>query len=293
MSGPSILVIGGKGQVATALAYLGVRNGHDLTAIGRPALDLTDAASIARAIDTHSPDIVINAAAYTDVDGAESAREAAFALNANGVATLCDATQSRGIALIHLSTDCVFDGTLGRAYTEGDETHPLGVYGASKLAGEQAVAGRAMVVRVTWIFSHWAGNFVKTMLRAAETRSDLRVVNDQFGCPTHAEDLAAGLIDISGQVAAGTAPATGLFHLAGQGETDRAGMARAIFDDSAACGGPVASVTGVATRDYRTPATRPLNARLDSALAQQTFGVALPHWRARLRDSVRDILGGR
>lgn len=291
MSGARLLVIGRSGQVAQALAGLGHEGGAELTCLGRPDVDLREPETLRRAIETVRPDAILNAAAYTSVDEAESDPAAAFALNEAGPTALAEAARAAGVPLIHLSTDCVFDGQLDRPYRPGDAANPLGVYGASKLAGEEAIAGPGVViVRVSWIFSRFGSNFVRTMLALATRLDEVRVVNDQTGCPTHAEDLARGLIEVARQTTEPRFSDWGTYHLAGAGEADRASMARAIFEGSAIRGGPVASVAGVPTSDYPTPASRPLNARLDSELARQVFGVALPHWRARLESAVEQIL---
>jgi len=291
MKRPKILVTGRSGQVAQALDHVAKREGHPLTCAGRPELDLTQPDSIRAALAKRAPDVVINTAAFTNVDGAESDEASAFALNRDGVSDLWSACKAAGAALIHLSTDCVFDGQLERAYRPDDRTAPLGVYGRSKLAGEQCLAGQpALVVRVSWIFSRFGSNFVKTMLKLAASRDVVTVVDDQIGCPTHAEDLAEGLIAIANAIVAPGFDRWGTYHLAGHGETDRAIQARAIFYASRAVGGPSATVNGVPTSEYPTPATRPLNARLDCGLTEEVFGVRLPDWESRLKDAVIECL---
>ena len=257
-----VLVIGRTGQVAQALAYAGAGR---VVNVGRPDLDLRDAVSLSRAIERHAPDIVINAGGFTKVDQAEAEPDAAFALNVDGPRALAVACARKGIPLVHLSTDCVFDGTLARPYCPDDPPVPLSTYGRSKLAGECAVADAAaqhLIVRVSWVFSHLAGNFVRTMLTLAQTLETVTVVSDQTGCPTHAPALAA----------------------------------RHIFELSRQNGGPAVSVTGALTADFPTPATRPLNARLDMTRTTDMFGVTLPEWQAGMADTVptlvRELEGG-
>lgn len=281
-----ILVIGRSGQVAQALAHVG---GERVHCAGRGEADLLDPDSLAGTLDRYTPSAVINTGAYTSVDAAEAEPDLCRALNVDGPAALARACAARGIPLVHLSTDCVFDGTKDAPYTPTDAPAPLGVYGQTKLEGEQAVrqlAEKSLVVRVSWIFSRFGGNFVRTMLRVAGSRDEVSVVDDQYGCPTHAPDLAAALLEIAGQIARPDFSAWGIYHLAGAGMTERADMARQIFEVSARIGGPSARVIPVATADYPTPAQRPLNARLDMSETTRVFGVSLPDWRDGLEQAV-------
>jgi dTDP-4-dehydrorhamnose reductase len=279
--------------MAQALAHVG---GDDLVCVGRPNLDLADGPSLLRAVEDIAPNVVINAAAYTNVDQAESEPGRANTLNADGPKYLALACAKAGAALIHLSTDCVFDGTLDRAYSPADQTAPLNAYGRSKLEGEAAVASameRHLIVRVSWIFSQFANNFVRTMLTLAETRNEVSVVSDQRGCPTYAPALAKALLDMADQVCAPDFADWGIYHLAGKGETNRALMSEAIFAESRAQGGPDARVLPVLTENYPTPATRPLNARLDMSAARDVFGIDLPDWQEGLRQTVSYFLENR
>jgi dTDP-4-dehydrorhamnose reductase len=287
-----ILVTGRRGQLAGAIAAADP-SGLDVQVIGRPDLDLTDPASIDAVLDKMQPDLIVNTAAYTDVDGAEREPDACRAVNADGARDLAEAARQRGLALMHISTDCVFDGRSDHAYREIDGPSPLSVYGASKLAGEEAVCQlvpRHLVIRVSWVFSRFGSSFPEAMLRLARERDSVSVVSDQRGCPTHAEDLAAGLLEMAAQALRPGFGDWGLYHLAGSGQTDRASMAAAIFADSAGFGGPSARVRPVLTADYGAPANRPLNARLDSGKVADRFGVELPHWRRRLRECVRELV---
>jgi len=279
-----ILVTGRDGQVARSLAERAA--GHELVFAGRPELDLADAGSIERTVARVAPDLVISAAAHTAVDAAEDDPELAMKVNADGPGALARAAATAGAQILHLSTDYVFDGSLDRPWREGDATAPLGVYGASKLAGEQAVAAsgaRWAVIRTAWVYSPFGNNFVKTMLRLATTRDELRVVDDQVGNPTSALDIADALLAIA--AAWKDQPSRGadaVYHFAGSGEASWAGFARAIFAASAERGGPSSQVTGIATADYPTRARRPANSRLDSSLFAETFGHRPPEWRASL-----------
>lgn len=289
VAGP-ILVIGRQGQLARSLAAAGRA---DVVCVGRPEADLADAVKLAGVLTRHEPRLVLNAGGFTKVDPAETQEAEAFALNRDGPASLARLCQILGIPLIHISTDCVFDGVKAAPYTPDDAPRPLSAYGRSKLAGEEAVAALCpehLVVRVSWVFSEYADNFVRTMLRLASQRPEVTVVDDQIGFPTYCPDLAAGLLVMAGRITQPGFAEWGTYHLAGRGETNRAAMAEAVFEASRAAGGPSARVRPVATAGYPTPAERPLNARLDSAKAEAVFGVALPDWRIGLQKSVRTLV---
>lgn len=284
----SILVTGRRGQLATALVEEGGRRGVAVIAAGRPELNLTDAASVARALREMSPELVINAAAYTAVDKAESEAAAARDVNALGAARIAEACAARGVPLIHISTDYVFDGRKGAPYVESDATAPTGIYGASKLEGERLVAAacrRHVILRTSWLYSPWGSNFLRTMLRLAETKAEIGVVDDQLGNPTYAPHLAGAILDVAARLRQ-EPPASvwGTYHLAGAGSTSWCGLAREIFRVSAALGGPSARVRPIATHAYKTAARRPADSRLDCSLARSVFGVALPPWREGVRD---------
>ena len=289
-----IAVTGTAGQVVTSLLERGEAQGHEVIAIGRPDLDLADPASVARALEAARPDVIVSAAAYTAVDKAESESDLAFAVNGAGAGAVAQAAKALGVPVIHISTDYVFDGTLDRPYVESDPTGPTGVYGASKLAGEQAVlatyAENSAVLRVAWVYSPFGGNFVKTMLRLAGDRDEVSVVADQVGNPTSALAIADGIIQVATNLVADGSPALrGIFHMTASGEASWADFAQAIFAASAARGGPSASVRPIGTADYPTPATRPANSRLDCGKIARIHGVTLPDWRMSL-DEVMDRL---
>ncbi len=283
MAGP-ILVFGQNGQVARELAGLGATERRPMRFAGRETLDLTNHAAIEGLIAATAPSAVINAAAYTAVDRAETEVDAAMALNRDAPAAMARACAARGLPFVHFSTDYVFAGDLERPYVETDPTGPTGVYGASKLAGEQAVAdagGAAATLRTSWVYSAHGANFVKTMLRLAADREELGVVGDQLGRPTWARDCAQAALLMADGLAADPALA-GIYHLCGAGDASWADLAAAVFDQSARQGGPTARVRAITTADYPTPAKRPANSRLDCGKIE----TALP-WRCRpWRDSL-------
>lgn len=284
------LVIGRSGQMAQALKVAGTDAVHCL---GRPDIDLSDATGTQACIAKAEADIVINTAAYTAVDKAESEAGRAFAVNAEGPENLAAACREKGVPLIHFSTDCVFDGMKAAPYQPEDECRPLGTYGASKLAGEVAVAEAMrefIILRVSWIFSAYAGNFVKTMLSLAARRDEVTVVSDQYGCPTFAPALAGAVLQIARTALKPSFDQWGIYHIAGHGETDRASMAQDIFALSRDLGGPYADVRPVLTAEYPTPAQRPLNARLAMDRTTDIFGVTLPAWREGLAETVPQFI---
>jgi dTDP-4-dehydrorhamnose reductase len=288
-----ILVIGTRGQVATALAERArLRSDIELLALGRPALDLEHPADIIQPILATRPDLVVNAAAYTAVDKAESEPERAFAINRDGAAAVAMAASQLGAPLVHLSTDYVFDGSKPTPYVETDATNPLNVYGRSKLAGEQAVLAAhpaSLVLRTSWVFSPFGSNFVKTMLRLGAERDSLRIVADQIGNPTSALDIAEAILSLAPKLAA-TRNRAGICHLTNAGSTSWHGFADAIFDHSARLGGPKPRLEAVTTADYPTPARRPSNSRLDTSALTERFGLALRPWQEAARETVASIL---
>ena len=292
-----LVVTGVAGQVAQSLVERGMAAGHVVIPIGRPHLDLAsgDPAAIQAALALAAPEAIVSAAAYTAVDRAESEPDLAHAVNATGGGYVAAAAEALGVPLIHLSTDYVFSGEGNRAWREDDPTGPRGAYGASKLAGEAAVLGacpNSAVLRTAWVYSPFGANFVKTMLRLAESRDEVRVVADQFGNPTSAPDIADTVIAVAVRLAADPAPALrGVFHCAGTGETSWAGLAEATFAASAARGGPSARVTPIATSDYPTPAARPANSRLDCTKLAEVHGLRLPPWQESLDRVIARLIG--
>ncbi len=290
-----VLVAGRSGQVAQSLTEAAA--GHrdlEVTLMGRPDLDITDEASVERAFDVIAPDLVINAAAYTAVDQAEDDRQAAYDCNETGPRRLAEASAKRGIPIIHISTDYVFDGQGTVPYAEESKTDPLGVYGASKLAGERAVAEanpRHVTVRTAWVYGAYGKNFLKTMLRVARGRDELGVVSDQKGAPTSSHDIAEGLLKVASHLLAHPDDsAYGVYHMTARGEAVWADFAEAIFAASAKEGGPTAKVNRITTADYPTPAARPSYSVLDSSALEAAFGVRLPDWQDPVHGIVARVL---
>lgn len=288
----AILVTGGTGQLASALA---VRRGADaIYRVGRPAFDFDHPDTIEAAFHSIAPRLVINAAAYTAVDAAENDADAAYRANRDGPATLARLCAQADIPLIHISTDYVFDGAKTEPYVETDPVAPQGVYGASKLAGEEAVmasGAKAIILRTAWVYAATGKNFVRTMLTVGKARDRLTVVGDQHGCPTTASDLSDAIMAIVARLdATGWQPGFGgIFHAAGSGDTTWFGLAVATFEAAGRYGAKVPEVVPIATADWPTPAKRPANSRLDCTRLQQVFGVRLPHWRDGLTRTVETI----
>ncbi|WJS99124.1 dTDP-4-dehydrorhamnose reductase [Novosphingobium humi] len=288
-----IAVTGKSGQVVTSLidrAGMGI----EIIALGRPELDLGDPGSVGPAIAAARPDVVVSAAAYTAVDRAESEEEVAFAINGAGAGAVSAAARALGVPVIHISTDYVFDGTKPEPYVESDPVAPLGAYGRSKLAGERAViaaAPDAVILRTAWVYSPFGANFVKTMLRLAQTRDELGVVADQIGNPTSARDIADAVLAIAFQLynAPETAP-RGIFHMTGTGEGSWADLAEVVFAASAALGGPSAQVRRITTADYPTPAARPANSRLCCDRLAGAYGLRPRPWREAVKPVVARLV---
>lgn len=293
----TVLVFGRSGQLANALlrhpwAANADGSPRKVVAMGSAEADIRNGAAVTDAIARYQPTLVVNAAAYTAVDKAEGEPEAAYAVNEAGPAAIARSAAAAGVPLIHVSTDYVFDGTGTSPYREDQATAPLGVYGASKLAGEHAVAaagGRSVSLRTSWVFSADGNNFVKTMLRLGADRPALRVVADQVGRPTAAADIAAAIAFLEPFVANGQA--SGILHFGGADPINWHGFAEAIFDEAAALGRPRPSVEPISTAEYPTPAKRPAY----SVLACDRFlalpGASLPDWRASLHQVVKTLVG--
>ncbi|MCW8306896.1 dTDP-4-dehydrorhamnose reductase [Acidiphilium sp. PA] len=280
MADRPILITGATGQLGMALA---AQSRRAYQAVGRPVFDFEHPVTITSCFTAVAPALVINAAAWTAVDAAEQNHEAAFRANRDGPAILAGLCRDAGIPLIHISTDYVFDGDKGAPYVETDPVAPLGVYGASKEAGERAVlesGAMAMVLRTSWVFSARGRNFARTMINAARKTSALRVVGDQRGTPTAAEDLAAAILTIAGQIQDGgwQSAFQGIFHATNRGETTWHGFAEAIFDIAAAEGETRPAVTAITTADWPTPVKRPADSRLDGGKLATVFGLRLPDW---------------
>ena len=315
----SILVTGGAGQLATALQQEG---GAAVRRVGRPEFDFDRPETLAAVFAAARPALLVNAAAWTAVDAAEADPDAAGRANRDGPAMLAALCADAGIPMIHVSTDYVFDGLKGAPYVETDPTSPTGVYGRTKLEGEQAVLAacpRAVVLRTSWVYSAVGKNFVRTMLGAAQRMPRLRVVGDQRGCPTAARDLAVAILAIApgltgtgtGGFGAGGSRAGGsdgsgagvpegsgtrvpdgygVFHACGTGDTTWHGLALAVFEAAARHGHPVPAVDAITTAEWPTPARRPPDSRLDCGKLAAVFGVRLPDWRDSLARTVDELL---
>jgi len=285
----TVLVTGGTGQLASALTAA-----PDVTVVGRPDFDFDRPETIAAAFKAIAPSLVINAAAYTAVDKAETDVDAAYRANRDGPAALATLCAAAGIPLIHVSTDYVFDGLKTQPYVEDDAVAPQGVYGASKLAGEQAVlasGANAIILRTAWVYAATGKNFVRTMLAVGKTRDRLTVVGDQHGCPTAAQDLADAILAIAARLdrTGWQSDYRGVFHAAGTGATTWHGLAVATFEEAARFGAKVPEVAAIRTADWPTPAKRPANSRLDCGRLARIFGVRLPPWRDSLARTVERI----
>lgn len=289
-----VLVTGRDGQLARSLLERGGRFPDlKLVALGRPALDLEQPGSAARAIEQAGPDVVINAAAYTAVDQAEDEAELATRVNADAAGEVAAAAAKVGAAVIQISTDYVFDGTGQGAYSTDEPTAPLGVYGRTKLAGEERVREsnpRHAIIRTAWVYSPFGRNFVKTMMGAAASRDALTVVDDQRGNPSSALDLADGLLAMVERWQSG--PEVGIgqtYHLAGTGVTSWCGFAREIMADCAKLGLPTAKISPIATADWPTKAARPANSELSSEKFARDFGFSMPRWQDSLAEVVERL----
>ncbi|HQT63283.1 MAG TPA: dTDP-4-dehydrorhamnose reductase [Acidocella sp.] len=289
-----ILITGGSGQLGHALQALAAARGLDFVAVSRPQFDFEKPETITTCFEDAKPLLVINAAAYTAVDAAESNEAAARAGNHTGPLQLAALCAAANIPFIHVSTDYVFDGNKGAAYTEDDATAPTGVYGLTKRDGEEAILAtnaKAIILRTSWVYAASGKNFARTMLNAARKTNSLRVVADQRGTPTAAPDLAAAILDIANILqATGWQPQyRGVFHATGGGETTWFGFANAIFaatpDDF-----PKPVVTPIATSDWPTPARRPADSRLDCNKLAKIFGLKLPDWQTSLPPIVTVLL---
>jgi dTDP-4-dehydrorhamnose reductase len=283
-----ILITGANGQVGFCLQRILSNMSFETIAFNREALDITDVLAVNQKVAEIQPHIIINAAAYTAVDKAETEIEKAFAINRDGAANLAQATKKNNAAIFHISTDYVFPGDKSSAYVEEDVTGPQGIYGVSKLEGEQAVIqhnDKHIILRTAWVFGEHGNNFVKTMIRLGKTRDQLGVVADQFGGPTYAGDIAAALAKIADIYRKQSELAWGVYHYAGDPHVNWHQFAEEIFSraDKANLlpkGKP--QVKAITTDEYPTPAKRPKNSRLNCQKIEQTFNVTSSDWRSAL-----------
>jgi len=283
-----LLVFGAGGQLGTEMLSLAQARGIGARGFARADVDISDRAKVEEAVAAIKPRFVLNAAAYTAVDKAESEVEAAHAGNVTGAENIALATAKAGVPLIHISTDYVFDGSKKGAYVETDPLAPLGVYGCTKAEGEAAVRAanpQHVILRTSWVFSRFGANFLKTMLRLARERDGLKVVADQHGCPTSTQDIAEAVLAV-GKTLANSAPPFGLYHFSGTGATNWHAFASEIVEAQAPFTGKKPPVEAIGTKDYPTPAKRPANSELDASLFIATFGYKAETWQARTRETV-------
>lgn len=285
-----ILITGQHGQVSRELQHR-LRDLGELIVLGRDQLDLANPDQIRQQVRAHCPGLIINAAAHTAVDQAESEPDVAFAINAIAPGILAEEAKALGIPLIHYSTDYVFDGSKPAPYTEADTPNPLGVYGQSKLAGEQAIAavgGEYLVLRTSWVYSGHGKNFLLTMQRLLQEKPQMRIVVDQIGAPTWAGTIANSTRALIERWQAGQAGDWGVYHLTAQGETSWFGFAEAIGEHLRADGKACAELEAIPSSAYPTPARRPLNSRLDCRRLQQQWQVSQPQWQDALRECLAE-----
>jgi dTDP-4-dehydrorhamnose reductase len=288
VSKPLILITGGSGQVGTGIVQAN-RGRFEIIAPPRAELNLADRNSIGAMLGSHEWSAIINSGAYTAVDKAESESDAAFAINGDAPGIIAKAAAERGIPLLHVSTDYVFDGSKDSFYNEDDPVAPLGVYGASKEVGEQAVraaGGRSLILRTAWVVSPWGNNFVKTMLRLGAEREKLGVVADQIGCPTSAADIAETLLTLAERLLADRSAPTGTYHFVNTGQASWHDLATHVFKRAAQRGRTAPKVDAITTADYPTPARRPANSRLATDKIAEDFDITPRPWQ----DAIDDIL---
>jgi dTDP-4-dehydrorhamnose reductase len=287
--GLTLLIIGRDGQLSTELAALAIDDPQiaGFTQLGLDVVDLTKPETGAEAIRDHDADVVINATAYTAVDKAEEDEATALLINGDGPRVMAEAAAGKSVPFLHVSTDYVFEGSGTARWKESDATGPLGAYGRTKLVGEEGViaaGGVHGILRTSWVFSAHGANFVKTMLKLAESRDALNVVNDQIGGPTAARDIAKTLLIMAKAMAAGEGE-SGVYHYAGAPDASWADFAHEIFAQA----GKGVTVTGIPTSEYPTPATRPLNSRLECQKIAKVFGIPTPDWRKSLADVLKEL----
>jgi len=291
MGGMRVLVLGSGGQLGFELMRTTWPRGTTIAGVTHAKIDITDDGAVERLIGAADCDLVLNAAAYTAVDRAEAEPAQAFAVNRDGAGHVATACARVGTALIHLSTDYVFDGTKRGAYVEDDPISPINVYGASKAAGEDAVRAslpRHLILRTSWVYGAHGQNFVKTMLRLARQREDIAVVDDQTGSPTAAPDLAAAIVHIFERLF-GLVDPWGTYHLCGAGTVTWHGFAHAILSLRKAGTGARPVLRPISSREFAAPARRPSNSRLDCRRVAEVFGVACPPWHTSLARLLPEI----
>jgi dTDP-4-dehydrorhamnose reductase len=285
-----ILLLGAGGQLGQEIIARAGELEIEVAARSRAQTDITEAGMVEAAVRQTRPDIVVNAGAYTKVDKAESEPDQAFRVNATGPGVIAAACAIAGVPLIHISTDYVFDGTKSSPYVESDSTAPLGVYGASKLAGEEAVRGchkKHLILRTSWVYGKYGANFLKTMLRLAGERSELKIVADQYGSPTSTADLAEVIFKLAPKlVAGGERTNWGTYHFTGDGETNWCQFADEILRRREKWVGSRPTLTPITSAEYPTPARRPSNSVLSNDLFKTTFRLSARPWQQSVSDVV-------
>lgn len=285
-----ILVTGRNGQVAQSMLH-STQEGVEIVALGRPELDITDKTSIAKAVQVYKPDIVVNAAAYTAVDKAETEIQEAFAVNRDGARNVAEIAQDNGLPIIHISTDYVFNGQNENGYKEDDAPGPLNVYGLSKLEGEWGVMEanpNHIILRTAWVYSQFGNNFVKTMIRLAQTHDEINVVSDQWGTPTSADFIANNIITIGKQVTGKIPPQNwrGIFHLVPDGKTNWADFARKIFNSTTTANERNVVVHSIPSIAYKTACVRPANSLLNNIKTKTCFSLKFQTWDIYFKEQI-------
>lgn len=285
-----ILLTGANGQVGYCLQQQLSESGWDFEALTRDELDITDTDAVNNVVVRIQPDIIINAAAYTAVDKAEQEQERVYAINRDGPSNLARAAKSINAAIVHISTDYVFAGDATGTYSEEDVTAPQGVYGQSKLEGEDAVIAandKHIILRTAWVFGEHGNNFVKTMIRLGRSRDNLGIVADQEGGPTYAGDIASTILAIAKRYADGKPTPWGIYHYSGSPHISWFGFAQHIFAEVEQAGiyaKPIPQLNAITTADYPTPAKRPANSKLDCSKIKHAFGLPPSDWQSALKN---------
>lgn len=289
-----LLIIGSKGQLGSELVRKCKRNDFSFLGLDLPEFNITDPPQVKKIFADFKPSIVINASAYTNVDKAETEPEIAFAVNSDGPANLAASCDKSRIPIIHISTDYVFDGSKSQPYAESDPVSPLGVYGKSKEEGEsrlRSILKQHIILRTSWLYGAYGNNFVKTMLRLGNEKETIKVVSDQYGCPTCASDLAEAIMNISKQITQNLEIACGTYHYCGSGITTWHKFAKAIFEIASQYQNyKVSSVEAITTAQYPTRAKRPPFSALDCSLIKKHFGINTKPWQESLGKTIERIL---
>lgn len=289
-----LLIIGSKGQLGSELVRKCKKNNFSFLALDLPEFNITDMSQVEKTLDDFKPSIIINASAYTNVDEAETDSKIAFSVNSDGPANLAVSCDKNRIPIIHVSTDYVFDGTKSQPYFESDPVSPLGVYGKSKEEGEsklRSILKQHIIVRTSWLYGTYGNNFVKTMLRLGNEKEIIKVVSDQYGCPTCAADLAEAVVDISKIIAQNFKIIWGTYHYCGLGITTWHKFAKTIFEIASQYQNyKVSSVDAITTAQYPTRTKRPAFSALDCGLIKKHFGINTKPWQESLKKTIKRML---